>query len=271
MSIIHRLIPLLITLPLTLNAAEKPLIFTTAPSQNRLIIENLYRPFIRYLEGALGQPIRFEVESSLSTYTYKMRNDEYDLVFDGPHFAGWRIDVKQHKPLVKLPGQASLVVAASPKAAHLTMADLAQGRARVCVFPQPNILTMAFLKEFPNPLQRPTLLRVQELAELEDCVLSGRGDVLVMQESQWQESPNHAKLSLIDFKSTAYPNRTLTFSHRVATATAEQLKTVLLTPAGAEAASAVLKSYGADRFVEAHLSEYAGLGKLLASEYGFRY
>ncbi len=271
MLIVHRLIFLLVALPLTLNAAEKPLILTTAPSQNRLITENLYRPFVRYLEGALREPIHFEVENSLSTYTYKMRNDEYDLVFDGPHFAGWRIDVKQHKPLVKLPGQASLVIAASLKAAHLTMADLAQGRARVCAFPQPNILTMAFLKEFPNPLQRPTLLRVQELAELEDCVLSGRGDVLVMQDSQWQESQNHDKLRLINFKSTVYPNRTLTYGHRVSTATAEQLKALLLTPAGTEAASAVLKSYGADHFVEAHLSEYVGLGKLLASEYGFRY
>ncbi|QEP44819.1 hypothetical protein D5085_17775 [Ectothiorhodospiraceae bacterium BW-2] len=262
------LILLLLYLP-PATAAE-PLIFSAAPTQNRLTAEALYQPLVSYLQAKSGQSIKLELESHFTSYTFKVRSDKYDILFDGPHFVGWRMDVKRHTPLVRLPGAIQLAVVASKRSNIGSLDDLRLGRGRVCAFPQPNMLTMIFLDQFPNPLQRPHLIRSQGFSELEQCLRSGRGDVALMPLNQWQTLANPDFISL-DFPPHTYPNRTLTVSSRVDKATAESIKQALLSGEGAAVANNILTLFNAARFEEANPAEYQGLGKLLASEYGFRY
>jgi hypothetical protein len=48
--------------------------------------------------------VRYEHPGNWLHYQRNLRNDMYDIVFDGPHFASWRMEHLEHDMLVKLPG-----------------------------------------------------------------------------------------------------------------------------------------------------------------------
>ena len=86
------------------------LILTAPPRETPEAGHAVYAPLARYLSVLLGEPVIYEHPINWKRYEKKMRNDEYDIIFDGPHFAAWRIESLLAKPLIKLPGSLRFVL-----------------------------------------------------------------------------------------------------------------------------------------------------------------
>jgi len=76
----------------------------SAPPRGTLAEETQsYQPIADFLSKVTGKKVVYEHSDNWLTYTSKMTKGKYDIVFDGPHFNGWRMERLQHTPLVKLP------------------------------------------------------------------------------------------------------------------------------------------------------------------------
>ena len=99
-------------LPFSINAANDEIIFATAPTHSAEITQKIYTPMLNFLSHKTGKKFTLEVPSSFIQYSSHMQAGKYDMVFDGPHLSGWRMDRQQHTPVVKFPGKIKIVMAA---------------------------------------------------------------------------------------------------------------------------------------------------------------
>ena len=85
--------------------------FGTPPTQTVANTIKLYQPLIDYLNKESGAHIKLVPARNFLEFTNNMRNGVYDMIFDGPHFVGWRMEKIGHRPIARLPGQLIFVVA----------------------------------------------------------------------------------------------------------------------------------------------------------------
>ena len=97
-------------LPFSVLAANDEIIFATAPTHSAEITQKIYSPMLKFLSEKTGKQFKLEVPSSFIQYSSSMQAGKYDMVFDGPHLSGWRMDRQQHLPIVKFPGQIKIVI-----------------------------------------------------------------------------------------------------------------------------------------------------------------
>jgi ABC-type phosphate/phosphonate transport system substrate-binding protein len=259
---------LLLLLATPLAQAQDPIVFSTAPTHGKEDTIRLYTPLIDYLSKATGIPFVLEAADNFIEYSNHMRAGHYDMLFDGPHLSGWRIDNQDHVALARLPGQIAIVVIGHNDSTVQSMQELERGNIKVCALASPNMLTLAFLSHFPNPVRQPTLLGVQGFAELENCLRSGHGDAAVIRDGQWKNM-NQAGLKLLASPQGAYPERTFTIHSRIDPEHRDRIRQALLSEAGTQAFAALLKRFNRDRLIPAGTEEYHGLGQLLSPIWGF--
>lgn len=252
----------------SLVQAQEVITFSTAPTHSREDTARIYGPLMTYLNQVTGKRFELDPAANFIEYSTRMRLDRYDMLFDGPHLSGWRIDMRNHEALARLPGQIRFVLVGQENSPLQSMHELEHGVIRVCAFASPNMLTLAFLSYYPNPARQPVMLRVQGFNELEQCVRSGRGDVAVMRDGQWNNM-NQQGLRVIDTQREAYPERTFTISRSVDSAVREQIRQALLSEEGKAALAPILETFSRDRLIPADNTDYRGLGALLVPVWGF--
>lgn len=249
------------------TAGAEPFIFSTAPTQSAEESRRLYEPVAEFLTKVTGKTFAFEPVTNYMRYNRMMQNDEFDLLFDGPHFVGWRMARFQHRPLVRFPGTIRIVVAVRDNDGVQRLEDLADG-SRVCAFASPNMLTMAFLRHFKNPVRLPFLVRVQGFPGVMKCLREGKGEAAIFRDKIWAKM-DQTGLRLLPLPKHGYPERTLTVSSRIDAETAERIRAALLSDEGKAAAAALLNRFKKPQFVGAEPSEYRGLDRLLDPVWGF--
>jgi len=168
----------------TLYAADNEIVFATAPTHSAQETTKLYNPIVKFLSAKTGKKLTLAVPKSFIEYSTSMQAGKYDMVFDGPHLSGWRMDRQQHVPIIKFPGKIKIVIAAKEDSVLSNMDDLQYG-VRICSFTPPNMLTMAMLSYFPNPSKQPDLIRVQGFKKLIKCLKTGKGDAAVLRDQLW--------------------------------------------------------------------------------------
>ncbi len=77
-------------------------------------------------------------------YQRDMRQDAYDIVFDGPHFISWRTLQSNHTPVAKLPGKLVFAVVARQDDAGIKELDNLVNQS-VCTVSPPNLSTLTLL------------------------------------------------------------------------------------------------------------------------------
>ena len=108
----------------SVQAADE-LVFSTAPTQPPAQTIAMYQPIVDYLSRMTGKKIVLKPARNFLEYTYGIREGKYDILFDGPHFVGWRMKKYGHKVLAKLPGSITFVVVARSDARVNKYQDLA--------------------------------------------------------------------------------------------------------------------------------------------------
>lgn len=245
-------------------AAE--LVLSAPPRESRAEGEKTFGPLASYLSEQLGQPVVYRQPESWAAYTLALRNGEYDFVFDGPHFASWRMVHLQHQPLVKLPGTLRFIVVTAASSKQFSqLADLRSGS--LCAMASPNLATNAVLAEF-GPVASPDIVVAEGGFEgIVKAYQAGSCNGMVLSESFFVKMPEQVRAELkVIYTSPGYANQTLTASPRVPAEQLSKLAAGLVSEQGTLACSALIRRYAGKRdsgLVLATADEYKGNNRLL--------
>jgi hypothetical protein len=193
------------------------------------------------------------------------------MLFDGPHLTGWRMVNLDHTPVARFPGTIRIVVATKKDSLLNSMEELEYGSNRVCAFASPNMLTMAFLSHFDNPVRQPYLVRTQGFKKLIKCLKRGHGEAAVLRDKLWNKMSDEekAEMKLIAAPQRGYPERTFSVSSKVDASLRKQIAEALLSEEGQKVSKALLARFKKKNFIPAAAADYAGLDQLLSPVWGF--
>jgi len=245
--------------------AHADLVLTAPPRESAARGAELYGPLAQVLTIQLGQTVVYERARDWIEYTTNMKRDSYDIIFDGAHFAAWRMKHLGHAPVAKLPGELTFLVVthkADPSVTRLR--DLIQGQ--LCSQASPNLGTMAVLAAFSNPIIQPDLYEVANANDVYEAFKSGKCKAAVFQDKYMHRLPDEEKSKLrVLYSSSHYPDQTVTVSKRVTDRQRAVLTELLTRPSGIAATQELLKQFTkqAKRFDSVRPMEFAGMEALL--------
>lgn len=267
----HSIIALLFLFTTAVHAAGDEIVFSTAPTHSKAETVKLYTPLINYLSEVTGKKFVIKPAANFIEYSVRMRLGKYDMLFDGPHLTGWRMSNLDHTPIVRFPGTIRIVVAANKNSKLTSMKDLEGGYARVCAFASPNMLTMAFLSYFPNPVRQPSLIRTQGFGDLVSCLKKNRGQAAVLRDKLWGKikEEDKANMKLIAEPKRGYPERTFTVSSKISEPLRKKIAEAMLSEEGQKVSQALLARFKKKNFIAAKTADYKDLDLLLRPVWGF--
>jgi len=267
--VLRAVILTLLCLPFATAAAD--IIFTSPPREEADAGTEIYGPIAEFLTKTLGQPVVYQHPGNWLTYVSKMQRDEYDLVFDGPHFVSFRIAKFQHRPLVKLPGQLLFVVITRRDNQAVTELNDLAGRP-VCGHAPPNLATLTLQAQYPNPTRQPRILETQGFKEAYQDMLDGKCEGTVLPTGIYKKlsEGDSAGLTRILFQSKPLPHQAISAGVRIPPDIQEKIRAALLTDAGQAATEKLRKRFrNGELMVPAGDEEYTGHAYLLSREWGF--
>jgi len=246
----------------------KELILSAPPRESKEAGEKLYQPLADFLTEQLGKPVKYVYPDSWFTYQNKMRNDEYDIVFDGPHFASWRMTHLKHEALVKLPGSLQFhLVAHSGDSTINTTKDLI-GRY-ICGISPPNLSTLSILAHYNNPVRQPIIKGIKGgMGKVYKSLNANKCPSAVLRTAFYKKKLTTEQRNTIKiiYTSKPLPNQVITASKRVSRANMEKVQLAFLkSQQGADALEPIRKRFAgkAKSFIMADNKEFAGNNQLL--------
>lgn len=196
--------------------AQADLIMSAPPRESIDEGRKTYEPLARLISEVIGEKVVYEAPRDWNVYSLDMRNGKYDIVFDGPHFAAWRIKHLNHVPTVKLPGSLDFVVLARWDDKRITNLRSVASKP-VCSLPSPNLGTMMILGQFDNPVLHPQIFEVKGgFEDVLQAFKDGRCRAAVVRENAYKKlTEEDRKTYKVIFKSPPYPNQTVTVVSRI--------------------------------------------------------
>lgn len=262
----HICILLVLLLPVKSVFADE-LILTSPPRESVEAGKKLYEPVAKYLTSLLGRKVTYKHAKNWFKYQMDMRNNKYDIVFDGPHFISWRLKHLKHEVLVKLPGKLDFLLVTEANSKLNRSKDLT-GKY-FCGISPPNLSSLSFLASFPNPVVQPRVKgikggmgKVFQAFENKKCTAAMlRGSYYKTQLSQHKRE----QLKVL-FRSKTLPNQAITASSRLSPEEKRIITKGLLSAEGVAALQGVVARFAeldAHAFTSAKNSEYEGYNRYL--------
>ena len=244
------------------------LLLTAPPRESPQAGEQLYGPLARHLSELTGKAIVYQHPRNWLHYQRDIRYNRFDIVFDGPHFASWRIKHLAHTPVAKLPGILKFYLVARTESDDINKPkDLAA--RKVCVIPPPNLSSLVLLARTDGPAREPILEGVKGgmksvLKELFDR----QCEAAMLRSSFFDKKLNdqqRAKLKVI-YSSQDMPNQVITVSDKFNAEQQALIATSLTTGDGIVASQNVVKRFAGKQtqsFIGVENGEYDGYNELL--------
>ncbi len=262
---LHKYAMLIVVYALSSVSAQAAWLLTSPPREKPEEAQEMYGKLASYLSTQIGEQVVYERPQGWIDYVNNMRAGKYDIVFDGPHFAAWRIKHLNHVPLVKLPGTLTFVVVGLQSDTKLNkLNDLITGGW--CGLPSPNLATMAVMAQFNNPVKQPDFIEVQDVNNILPALKSGRCRAAGLLDVFYKRASQADKKELkVIYTSPTYPDQTITVSARISAPAREKIVAALSVESGVPAAKLVFDKFAknATHFVRAPSPEYDGLEGLL--------
>ncbi len=253
------------------SAAGQGVVFGTPPTQTPEETFRLYGPLAEYLTETTGVKVTLVPAHNFLEYTNKMRKAAYDLIFDGPHFVGWRMDRLDHVPIARLPGELVFALAVKDGSPLSDVRQLVG--MKICGLASPNLATLSILDRFDNPVRQPILVPVESFKESLECVSAGTAEAGVMPIkfwNKWEQAGKTADLRLLYVSDDhPLPPRTFSISRAVDEETRAKITEALLHSQGKAGPKPVLDRFRSKNFVPVDPEAYKGLGRLLGGVWGF--
>jgi ABC-type phosphate/phosphonate transport system substrate-binding protein len=243
------------------------LVFTSPPRESPAEGQAMYAPIARYLGKTIGRNVVYRHPGTWGAYRSEMLRGDYDIVFDGPHFIGYRAERLQHNALAKLPGRHEFAIVTRRGEKFTTAAQM--GGRTFCAHAPPNLGTLLLMSQFDNPARQPAIMPTEGWDRIYAGVIAGRCAGAVLPTAILQTLDTRHELKIV-FRSEPLPNQGFSAGPRLSPAEQAKLVAALLAP---EAAAPLAKLRAAfkvnEQLVAADNREYAGLGRLLRNEFGY--
>jgi len=186
--------------------------------------EKFYGPIAKALSEVLNEKVVYVHPKNWVQYSNDMRSGKYDIIFDGPHFAAWRIEHGGHVPVARLSGNLQFYILAKKSDTELTKMQDLLGKT-FCGLASPNLGTMSAFNIYKNPIVQPTIQIVKGgMKKVMKKFLAGGCRAAVMRDKLYQKlPPEKKKLIRVIAKSKKMPNQSFTASTRLSK---QQLKKI---------------------------------------------
>lgn len=244
--------------------AQANLTLTAPPRETPEKGEAMYAPIARHLSKELGETVVYKHPGSWAKYSEDMRKDKYDIVFDGPHFAAWRMKHLGHKAAGKLPGNLVFVVITSTRETKVNKLRHLR-RKKTCGLPSPNLGTVSFLSNFMTATVPPTVTEIKGgFKKVYNEFKAGKCDAAILRDTVYKKfSAAEKKAVKVVHTSPALSNQVFTVSKRVKDPAA--VTRALTSAQGAAAAGKLLERFSknAKKIQAATNKEYKGAEKYL--------
>lgn len=235
--------------------------FSAPPRGTQAEEEALYQPVVEYLSRVTGKEVVYKHASNWLVYSRDMALGQYDLVFDGPHFNGWRQARLQHTPILKLPDDFVFVVVSRKDDAKINDMKQLAGRT-VCAHAPPNLGTLTLLSRFDNPSRQPQIVETQGWKGAYDGLMEGKCVATVLPIKNLNKFDSAGRTQIL-YRHRALPNQAISAGPQIPADVQKKIATALVSAEGQAIARKLLDVYAAKAFVPAQAEEYAGLGDLL--------
>ena len=236
-------------------------IFSAPPRGTQAEEDALYRPVVEYLSRVTGKQVEYKHASNWLVYSRDMALGQYDMVFDGPHFNGWRQARLQHTPILKLPEDFVFVVVSRKDDTKITDMKQLAGRT-VCAHAPPNLGTLTLLSRFDNPARQPQIVETQGWKGAYDGLMQGKCAATVLPIKNLKKFDSAGRTHIL-YRHRALPNQAISAGPQIPADMQQKIATALVSPEGQAITRKLLDVYAAKAFVPAQAEEYAGLGDLL--------
>jgi len=249
------------------NIVQAELIFSAPPRETPDMGRQTYGAFARYLEHVLGEEVTYEHPGGWMQYASNMRNGKYDIVFDGPHFAAWRIKHIKHVAVARLPGQLIFYVIARRHDKRLK--SIRSLRAvRFCGLASPNLGTVTIYSYFENSPIYPEIYEVKGgFKGVYQAFKEGLCRAAIIRDNIYKSLDKKDKKDIkIIFTSQPLPNQTLTVTEELFART-KNLSSKMIVKASNKAALNIFSRFSkkAKYFQQPEANAYDILGELLES------
>jgi ABC-type phosphate/phosphonate transport system substrate-binding protein len=257
------------TTPSGAFASEDVLVLSAPPRDSAEDGARRFGPVAAYLGKVLGRKVEYRHPGSWGVYQGEMQRGAYDIVFDGPHFNGWRQEKLGHHVLVKLPGEFPQAVIVRADEKHITQIKQLAGRT-VCAHAPPNLGTLVMLNEFDNPARQPVIRVTDGYSHIYQALLDGKCTAAVLPVGHVKKSDKDGTRTRIVFKGKPLPNQAFSASTRLSPEEREKIAQALLAPEAEVALARFREAYSLGKqLVRAQDQEYVNLGQYLKDQWGY--
>ncbi|KPJ95318.1 MAG: hypothetical protein AMJ53_02980 [Gammaproteobacteria bacterium SG8_11] len=254
-----------ILLAITCLPTHADIVFTAPPRENPDTAKELYQPIAEKLSSILGENVIYELPKGWADYAKSMREGRYDIVFDGPHFAAWRVKNLNHVPVAALPGSLDFYIVARGNDDYIKNTRSLVGQ-QICAMPSPHLSTDLIYDLFPNPVLLPVIYEVKGgIMQGYKAFKEGKCRATIIRAEQFHRLPENEQKSLkIVAKTRSLPNQTVTVSQRLQN-NAAQIAGFFTSQDGSHAADKLLSRFSKNnkRFQQTHSHKYAGAEDIL--------
>ena len=241
-------------------------VFTAPPRETPEAGEKVYKPLADYLSKFLGEKVVYEHPKTWHRYEKKMKNDEYDFVFDGPHFAAWRIESLHASPLIKLPGSLKFVLVVNKTKTNISSLKNLIGR-EICTLSPPNLGALTLISMFPHPARQPKYKIINGgFKAVAEAFSKGECDGAIFRSTFYYKKtdPAFRKTTKVIRDSKGLTNQGITVSRRIKPEVREKLVNNLLNGEGRKALQPILNRFysKANTFMPSSNDDYVDLNLL---------
>jgi len=247
------------------NAAD--IIFTAPPREKPAAGMKIYGPIAKHISKLINAKVVYKHPGNWLKYQRDMRDGKYDIIFDGPHFASWRMAHLGHDMLVRVPGTLGFVLVIPKSETTIKTINDLIGKP-VCGVSMPNLSTLSILAAYPNPVRQPVIIGlkggmkgVAKAMSKNRCKAYVFRDKFFMKKLKAEVKNNFSIL----YKSKALPNQVITVSRRITPAAKKAIVHSLTLGDGVDATRGLLKRFAgkARAMIKATNKEFKGHNMLL--------
>jgi ABC-type phosphate/phosphonate transport system substrate-binding protein len=238
-------------------------VFTAPPRESKEESIEIYQPVADFFTKAIGEKFVFRNQDSWSEYTIAMKNQEYDVAFDGAHFVSWRIKYINHEILAKLPDLLIWRLVALKGSTGINTLDDMIGK-KLCAPKSPNFGYLIMMSHYTNPEREPVQVVTKSWKDGYDGVIKGDCDAAVMPKANHLKfDPDLAKTKAV-YTHLPYPNQAFTAGPKLSSTLKLKLRNAILSDDGQAAMSLLRERFSPGTFlVSAENEEYEGISLVL--------
>jgi len=260
------LLTLLINVQFSISLAAD-LIFTAPPREKPNAGQKVYGPVAQHLSKLLGTKVTYRHPNNWLNYQREMRDGKYDIIFDGPHFASWRMAHIGHEMVAKLPGSLGFILVKNKDDKSINNLDDLIGK-RICGISMPNLSTLSILAAYPNPVRQPVIVGVKGgMKGVAKSLAKNKCDAYVFRDKFYAKKLDSELKSSVEilYKSKPLPNQVISAGPRLSPAQKKAMTFSLVSGKGINSTDNIRKRFAkkARSFSKASNAEYKGHNRLL--------